>query len=237
MEIHKSKPIHNWREFLKEVGIIVLGVSIALAGEQAVEKWREHRQYAEARQAMFDELSANLSNIRLRTKNAACSLQRIQDIGAILDRAEAGQHFDAPSWVGPAEGYRMRFTAEAEAGKSGLFSSAEQRSFGSPYSYFHSLATEEDRERLAWGRLQMLEGRSRLSPEMIQSLREALADARDTHHRIAFLVGWAEAWGRRIDLKEFPGASIYAHSLPPHCVPMNTPAAQAERETDLKPNF
>ena len=36
MDIHKPKPIRNWREFLKEVGIIVLGVSIALAGEQAV---------------------------------------------------------------------------------------------------------------------------------------------------------------------------------------------------------
>jgi len=36
MEIHKPKPIHNWREFLKEVGIIVLGVGIALAAEQAV---------------------------------------------------------------------------------------------------------------------------------------------------------------------------------------------------------
>src|SRR3954469_6013594 len=95
MDIHKPKPIHNWREFLKEVGIIVLGVSIALAGEQAVERWHEQRQYAEARQAMYDELSANLSNIRLRAKNAACSLQRMQDVGAILDRAEAGQHFDA----------------------------------------------------------------------------------------------------------------------------------------------
>jgi hypothetical protein len=29
MEIHKPKPIHNWREFLKEVGIIVPGVCFA----------------------------------------------------------------------------------------------------------------------------------------------------------------------------------------------------------------
>jgi len=36
MDIHKPKPIRNWRKFLKEVGFIVLGVSIALGGEQAV---------------------------------------------------------------------------------------------------------------------------------------------------------------------------------------------------------
>ena len=37
MEIHKPNPIHNFREFLKEVGIIVLGVLIALGAEQTVE--------------------------------------------------------------------------------------------------------------------------------------------------------------------------------------------------------
>ena len=39
MDIHKPKSIRNWREFLTEIGTIVLGVSIALAAEQAVEWW------------------------------------------------------------------------------------------------------------------------------------------------------------------------------------------------------
>jgi hypothetical protein len=30
MEIHKPKPVHGWRDFAKEVGIIVLGVLSAL---------------------------------------------------------------------------------------------------------------------------------------------------------------------------------------------------------------
>jgi hypothetical protein len=42
MDIHKPKPFHNWREFLKEYGIIVLGVLTALGLEQAVE-WAHHR--------------------------------------------------------------------------------------------------------------------------------------------------------------------------------------------------
>src|SRR3954468_16122867 len=123
MEIHKPKPVHNWRDFLKEVGIIVLGVSIALAGEQAMEHWRDHRHYAEARQAMVDELSGNLSNIRKRHEFVACTVQRLRDIDALLARAESGQPFEAPGWIGPAISYRMRFVAESEAQKSTLFSS------------------------------------------------------------------------------------------------------------------
>jgi hypothetical protein len=37
MDIHKPKPIHNFREFLSEIGVIVCGVLIALILEQAVE--------------------------------------------------------------------------------------------------------------------------------------------------------------------------------------------------------
>ena len=43
MHVHMPKPLHGWRAFLDEVGIIVVGVLIALAAEQAVQsiEWRE----------------------------------------------------------------------------------------------------------------------------------------------------------------------------------------------------
>ncbi len=56
MEIHAPKPVHSWRDFLKEVGIIVLGVLIALSAEQAVEALHWHNKIASAEQAMRLEL-------------------------------------------------------------------------------------------------------------------------------------------------------------------------------------
>jgi hypothetical protein len=43
MHVHLPKPLHGWREFAGEVGIIVLGVLIALGLEQVVEaqQWRD----------------------------------------------------------------------------------------------------------------------------------------------------------------------------------------------------
>ena len=43
MHVHMPKPLHGWRAFVGEVAIIVLGVLIALAAEQAVQsiEWRE----------------------------------------------------------------------------------------------------------------------------------------------------------------------------------------------------
>ncbi|HWE46552.1 MAG TPA: hypothetical protein VG407_11035 [Caulobacteraceae bacterium] len=56
MDIHKPKPFHGWREFLKEYGIIVLGVLTALALEQVVEKLHQLEQAKLAEHAMRLEL-------------------------------------------------------------------------------------------------------------------------------------------------------------------------------------
>ena len=61
MDIHKPKPWHGWRELLKEVGTIVIGVLIALAGEQIVEALTWRYKVAEAETALRHELSIDLS--------------------------------------------------------------------------------------------------------------------------------------------------------------------------------
>ena len=46
MDVHKPKAAHGWWEFLTEVGMIVVGVLIALTAEQAVLRWETaHRMH------------------------------------------------------------------------------------------------------------------------------------------------------------------------------------------------
>jgi hypothetical protein len=59
MDIHKPKPVHGWREFLSEIGVIVLGVLIALALEQTVEWLHVQSEVAETRAALSAEISRN----------------------------------------------------------------------------------------------------------------------------------------------------------------------------------
>ncbi|MGZ3246395.1 MAG: hypothetical protein ACXWI4_07640 [Croceibacterium sp.] len=47
MHIHLPKPLHGWREFVGEVGIIVIGVLLALGAEQAVEALHHRSQVHE----------------------------------------------------------------------------------------------------------------------------------------------------------------------------------------------
>lgn len=57
MEIHRPHLTHNWREFLKEYGIIVLGVLTALLAEQAVQSIDWHQKVEAAIADMDNELS------------------------------------------------------------------------------------------------------------------------------------------------------------------------------------
>ncbi len=56
MEVHLPKPLHGWREFVGEVGIIVLGVLIALGAEQVAQYFHQRAELREAEHAMTLEL-------------------------------------------------------------------------------------------------------------------------------------------------------------------------------------
>ena len=60
MHFHLPKPLHGWREFAGEVGIIVIGVLIALSAEQVVEDWQWHQKLAAAKKSIDFELNAQL---------------------------------------------------------------------------------------------------------------------------------------------------------------------------------
>ena len=242
MEIHKPHAAKTWKEFFIELGTIVLGILIALSLEQAVENWREHRQYAEARQAMRDELDYNVSNISIHyTQFEPCMRRRLDEIGALLYRAENHQPLVMPRWIGYAPGVRIRFTAESEAGRSGLFTTAEQATFGRLYGFLHSIDADQEREKLAWGRLQMLEGRSALPPDMIEDLRIALADARHENEQIGLtrelLGAMAGLAGVRhdVDIAKAAGAVFQPQAWAP-CLPMDTPPDVAMRRANLIQN-
>jgi hypothetical protein len=66
MHVHPPKPLHGWREFLGEVGIIVIGVLIALGAEHLVERYRWREEAAAARGSLNEELYHSVVDARER---------------------------------------------------------------------------------------------------------------------------------------------------------------------------
>jgi hypothetical protein len=87
VEIHRPGVVRNWREFLKEVGIIVLGVSVALAGEEAVSFFNWKQEVSVVQDSVDDELADALFSALERIKIADCQKRTLDRLDQIADES------------------------------------------------------------------------------------------------------------------------------------------------------
>jgi hypothetical protein len=99
MHFHLPKPLHGWRAFAGEVGIIVVGVLIALAAEQVVEDWHGHQMVGIGRQSLLGELANDRGRWEIDMASARCQLR---DIDQLERWAQAGAS-TAPPKPGDSE--------------------------------------------------------------------------------------------------------------------------------------
>jgi hypothetical protein len=85
MHFHLPKPLHGWREFAGEVGIIVIGVLIALGAEGLVERWHWQQQVDQSTRAFKDELLGFAQIAYERQAIQPCLQGRLQAIAARLN--------------------------------------------------------------------------------------------------------------------------------------------------------
>lgn len=80
MHFHLPRPLHGWRAFAGEVGIIVFGVLIALGAEQVVEAihWRDG--VSQMREAMRSELAIDRERLEVNLAQDACIDARLDAI-------------------------------------------------------------------------------------------------------------------------------------------------------------
>src|SRR5947209_3313713 len=95
MDVHKPKPWHGWREFLKEYAIIVLGVLTALGAEQIVE-WAHWRHVVgEARHELALDQSRLMGRLGFIQAESPCKVHRLDEIAAIFETATKTGHLPA----------------------------------------------------------------------------------------------------------------------------------------------
>jgi hypothetical protein len=84
MHVHLPKPLHGWREFLGEVGIIVIGVLIALGAEQLLEAARWRGDVAEARHSLTAQLALSKFAAIERLQASTCVDRKLDRLHQLL---------------------------------------------------------------------------------------------------------------------------------------------------------
>ena len=178
MHFHLPKPMHGWREFFGEVGIIVVGVLIALGAEQVVEAYHWQTKVSEARTQLRHELGHNLALLDDRISQQQCVDRRINELAVIVTKASASGHLPPLGSIGHAGDYTYPTSVwESQiAAETMTHFPAEQTAAISRAYRFIGLIHENDRAEVqAWLMLKTLTGPGRsIDPASISRLVEAL---------------------------------------------------------------
>ena len=133
MEIHKPKPVHNWRELLSEVGVVVIGIVIALSLEEGLRALHDRGIASEAREAVRQEIRQNLSFMSGRLETQPCIERRLDEVGSLLESSREGELKTRPNWVSQPSVYflsNQRWQAATGSGRISLLTTDEQGSLG-----------------------------------------------------------------------------------------------------------
>lgn len=230
MHFHLPKPLHGWREFAGEVGIIVLGVLIALGFEQVVSWVHDRASAAATRASIRAEIEYNLRVMIHRKQTETCMQRRMREIAAFLDSASSQNGASRPSWIGAPYAplvQNSRFKSAQSAGKFFLLPQDEQQQLTIFYTDGDDFNVANTREWYDWAQLRSLTSpATRLTDTELSRLRSALEDAR------------AADWLVRLDLTQFMRSAQEAgmvartseaatNQIASVCLPIDMPFAKA----------
>ncbi|HEY7006425.1 MAG TPA: hypothetical protein VH392_08065 [Sphingomicrobium sp.] len=229
MKVGLPKPLHGWREFAGEVGIIVLGVLIALGAQQLAENVQQRLEARDARAAVRGELEVNMARLASRAAQKHCVERRMDEIQALLDGAAKNGSIVTPGWVGRPQYWSMqtvRWEAISQGGRAALLPADELADYGTIYSWMRNINGMMTTEQADWARLRTLEHMSRLTPEMVFELNATLQDARYSNWRIRRWMVQMEPTEAKLRLRNIPNPLPATLSA---CIPMTTPRNVALR--------
>lgn len=87
MHFHLPKPLHGWRALAGEVGIIVVGVLIALAAEQFAEILHDRAQVRHGEDALTDNFRRFVKFTAELDAYAPCLTARSAELRQVIDRS------------------------------------------------------------------------------------------------------------------------------------------------------
>jgi hypothetical protein len=180
MDIHKSKPWHSWRELSKEVGTIVIGVLIALAGEQTIEALHWRHEVQQERAALNSEAQDFLGAAAVRVREQPCLTEQFQDLETVFQRHELGQPFrlrrpvQKPSGLSGTRGTWQIALAGQALSHMPL---KEKLAYAAAFDVYDSFNRGAENEAAPWAKLTLLNHPRMMNEEDWSALHQAYAEA------------------------------------------------------------
>jgi hypothetical protein len=216
MHFRLPKPLHGWREFAGEVGIIVIGVLIALAFGQVAQSLHDRSSAEEAREAVRAEVRENLWWLEFRGNYEPCIDRMLSELDDVQAQVRNGQPTPLLKNVYlpvHAKITSLRWDANAQAGRASLFSENEQRNLGNMYFTTEEFRTSQAEEEVIWAKLGFLNGLQRFTPVDVHDFSLLLAQAHYWDFRAKLGIERGRQWAGKLHLTAANPDSVENYNL------------------------
>jgi hypothetical protein len=174
---HLPKPPGNWREFLIEIAVIVIGVGLALGAEELVSDYHANKEVATVQESLNDELSDSLFASLERTKIADCQKRVLDRLDAVAHQAGSGPIGDIP-----ASPMRLWGSAAWDAAvASGIVEEMphdDRHAYAQLFSVVRTMKEWNTRERELWAIIRAYERRPPATDDSRHRFAEAVSQLR-----------------------------------------------------------
>lgn len=191
MRVNLPRPLHGWREFAGEVGVIVLGVLIALGAQQIVADWQWRRETSATRDALRGEAADALAAALQRSQQQPCIEHRLEEIAAIFAAHKAGNPIQILRPIGRPVAYFPRtYTWQVEIASQSLSHMPldEKLAFAKAFGDYENLNNVLRLEQDSWLRLNVLNAPDQLEAGDWPPLRQAYAQAQVLSARLKIII-------------------------------------------------
>ena len=214
MRFRLFKPLRGWRQFGGEVGIIVLGVLIALGAQQIVETMNQRREMRELRAAVDNEIGYGLTTYDARLSQNSCFEARLEELSQWLASWRAGKPKQLVGMISaPRSGPpRMSVWASRDPNVMAQMPLQMKLVYGSIYDEFANNEVQRLDERMTWLALAEFDRATQLDNASMMRLQGLLTRARWRANNITgnaqYIAELAKKFGITPQQDSFPSAEL-----------------------------
>jgi len=182
----KLKPPHGWNGVSWELGIVTVGVLIALGAQQIVDDFHWRSEVHELRKAVRAEISWNLATYTYREDQNRCVAARLDELQRWLDSWRAGRPLRLMGRIAQPTALVVRTTVW-DSRDPETFSRMplnEKLAYGGLYVEFANAEGHRLDERAAWVELGDYDGATELDHQDLMRLQGLITRARLRLRRI-----------------------------------------------------
>ena len=190
MHLHLPKPLHGWREFVGEVGIIVVGVLIALTFEAIVEDLTWRSKVTEARAELRFEVGHDLAILHDRASEQECVDRRLDELRTIITRSTESGRLPPVGNIGSADHYTWSssvWDSQVAAQTITHFPADQTAAISRVYRIIATVSEINADEKRDWLTLETMVGPGRpVDPSSLSQLISALDAARAANREFRY---------------------------------------------------